>query len=265
MGKTRSSRRMRNCKSRNKRGGTWSGFQSPLLTNFKSNVRRGITQKSYEMFDQDPIAVVTQAVQDNIDEDFKNYNKSTYSGLENFARDAYNGLDTCSVEKVTELQRQIDVQSPKRKAYYHHVLNKLCESVKNEKKLAQSAVASQQSHGFGLEEQSVEASPLTDAAATATDAAATATDAAATAAASAQPPSQVPPPTDPPKVDYLGAQMNRVPKKAQNMGGFKKPLSTSYGGKSRRRHRRGRTLHKRRKSSKVRKIRRTRSRSRSRR
>ena len=40
---------------------------------------------------------------------------------------------------------------------------------------------------------------------------------------------------------------------------------TSSGGKSRRRHRRGRTLHKRRKSSKVRKIRRTRSHSRSRR
>ena len=234
MGKTRSSRRMRNCKSRTKRGGTWSGFQSDLLTNFKSAVRRGVTKPSYDMFDQNPTAGVTVDVINQIGKDLLNYNSVTDMTLKHFVLDQHNGLGECNTTKVSELKSQINDDSPKRKAYYMHVLNNICKIPTEQAAQPDSQVppptglAGEYTQSRGQPGQA----------------------------------GQVPIPSGQPGqpgtvVDSLGAPPNVVLAPKWKPGGFRPPKD---GGKSRRRHRRGRTLHKRRKSSKVRKMRYSRTR-----
>lgn len=229
MGKARSSRRMRNCKSRTKRGGTWSGNQSDLLTEFKFAVRRGVTKPSYDLFDRNPTAGVTKDVIDQIKLDLQKY--STDTTLKHFVTKSYNGLAECNADNVKLLEDQIKDESPKRKAYYLHVLDEICKIHSNPPEI----VANLPRPAFGLGRQQEELpAPIP----------------------SEQPGTGV-------DVDPLGAPVNRVLKKAPpKLGGLRTPEG---GGKSRRRHRRVRTLHKRRKSSKVRKTRYRRTHSRTRR
>jgi len=244
MGKTRSSRRMRNCKSRNKRGGKWSLFQSDLLTSFKSAVRHGVTSSSYQAFDESPTVELDDDMKEKIDEDLSNYDNFRNQILKNFVikNDNDDGLNRCDSKNVEKLKSQINVESPKRKAYYLYALDKICEAhAKQEKKEEQKTNQGVTSHlapfGIGREEEPSGLTPHES--------------------------DTVFGPKNP-NFSPGGFFVSKVPKKYVG-GGEEYVLeapSTYSGGKSRRRHRRGRTLHKRRKSSKVRKTRRTHSRTR---
>jgi hypothetical protein len=229
---------MRKYKSRTKRGGTFSGFQSDLLTDFKFAVRRGITKPSYVMFDQDPTAGVTEDVKHQIAEDLKKYNSLTDRTLQNFVINQHSGLVGCNDTKVKLLKDQINVESPKRRAYYLYVLGEIC-------KIATGQAAQPDS----------QVPPPTDAAA----------PAAATAAASAQPAKQQPKANDtvygPAAPEYKGTGFGPIKRKHANpIEGIEALESAvtitgtegvvaprpppvydpriSSGGKSRRRHRR---------------------------
>ena len=265
MGKARSSRRMRNCKSRNKRGGRYSGFQSDLLTSFKSAVRHGVTSPSYQTFDASPTVELDDDMKKQIDDNLLNYDKYGNQILKKFVikNDNDNGLNRCDSKNVEKLKSQINVESPKRKAYYLYALDKICEAhAKQEKKEEPKTNQGVTSHlapfGIGHGEESSGRLPVLEGDTQHT-------------------------PTPPQRNKYN--DFGHLPKHKTTSSldmsayeqhqGFTQTDNPAYmpppppppfydprkgGGKSRRRHRRGRTLHKRRKSSKVRKMRYSRTR-----
>jgi hypothetical protein len=123
-------------------------FQSDLLKEFKSAVRRGITKPSYEMFDLNPTAVVTQDVKDKIAEDLKKYHDLGDQILKQFVQHQHHGLAECNATYVQMLKEQIEDESPKRKAYYMYVLDKICELYKTQSEFV--AHLPRPSQGFGL-------------------------------------------------------------------------------------------------------------------
>jgi hypothetical protein len=223
-------------------------LQSDLLKEFKFAVRNGVTKTSYEKFNENPTATLTKEVTDLIEEDLKKYHDRRYLTLKNFVIAQHNGLSECDNNELQKLKAQIDDESPKRKAYYSYVLGRICDVHENPPEVV--AYLPQPSQGFG-DTFKQQASSSTSAAA---------------------PQNQFGSPTEVPQLSVLPGDNDQhtgiTPQR--EMGGFKSfPKKTTgeprKGGKSSRRHRRVRTLHKRRKSSKVRKTRYRRTHSRSRR
>ena len=122
MGKARSSRRMRNCKSRTKRGGGFgSWFEDKLLTEFKAAIRGDVnTLVSFEEFKQrvksDPEFNVTEPMEKGIKIALDDTSGMLYSF---FNRHNFNELYSSLVEN--SLYNLIE-QSKEGKKYYEEVL-----------------------------------------------------------------------------------------------------------------------------------------------
>ena len=232
MGKTRSSRRMRNCKSRNKRvGGGFRFFISPEKLEFKR------LQELKGAVNKDELRKhIVDLVNKSPNEIPLLYDDLNLHDKDKLRRCIIDGLKNDEIDAVNIRDLSTDFSDTKK-----GIISTAVQEKKEEQKTNQGVTSDLAPFGIGHQEE---------------------------------PSTRITHKSD----TVLGPRISNV-----GPGGFfnsrahksyesdvegymlEDPSTPSSGGKSRRRHRRGRTLHKRRKSSKVRKMRCTRTRSRSRR
>jgi hypothetical protein len=222
-------------------------FENKLLTDFKNAIKADSrTVNSYLEFKQrvktEPDLKVTQKMKDEITTALSDNTGELYKFFKN--RDQ----NTLYIATQDSLYNLIE-QSKEGKAYYKEVFFQAKDKFTDKTQAAQAPpqAAPQLPFGTTFISQAETAPPSTSAAES---------DSTTSSAK-----------LNKPDLDNLGAPLNHTPDTSQKplYNPFLSGMPSKKGGKSSRRHRRGRTLHKRRKSSKVRKTRYRRTHSRTRR